>query len=141
MAVPVDHDSLALEHGSGGRLFPELPTAEFLLDPLNQYLRAVRLGDVVIGSSREANQLIRLFGLCRHHDDGDVARASTQSQLVTYLKAGLSRKHQVKHDHIGQLELSLAQTVEAVLRRQDLEPFTLEIARQYLDEAMLVLDQ
>ena len=58
VAVPVDHDPLALDHLAGGRLVLELPPPQLLLDPLDQDLHAVGLGHVVVRTGREAHQLV-----------------------------------------------------------------------------------
>src|SRR4051794_27631630 len=74
VAVPVNHDPLALDHRAGGRLFLELDPPQLFLDPLDQDLHAVRLGDVIIGAGGETHELVRFLGLGRDHDDGNVPR-------------------------------------------------------------------
>ena len=123
-----------------GRLVLELPAAQLFLDPLDQDLHAVGLGDVIVGAGREPDQLVGLLGLGRHHDDRDVAGARPLLQLAADLQTRLLRQHQVEHDQVGQLQLRLPQPFLAVVGHDRLEALALQVARQNLDQRALVLD-
>ena len=98
MTVAVDHDSLAFEDRSGRRLVSELLPPQLFLDPLDQDLHAVGLGDVIVSTGGKPDQFVGLFGLGRHHDDGDVTRPRAHAQLAAHVEPGLLRQHQVEHN-------------------------------------------
>ena len=138
--MPVDDDALTLDQRARNRLVLQLAAAQLFLDPLDQDLHAVRLGDVVVSAGREADKLVRLFGLGRHHDDRDVTGALALLQLAADIKPALLRQHQVQHNQVRQLQLGLPQPLRTVERRDHLESFPLEVATQDFDQGSLVLD-
>ena len=141
VAVAVDDDPLALDHGRRPRLVPALAAAQLLLDPLDQDLHAVRLRDIVVGPRGEADELVGLLRLGRHHHDRDVARPGPGPELPADLQAGLDRQHQVEHDQVGEPQLRLPEAVLAVVGDEDLEAFALQVVGQDLDQGTLVFDR
>jgi len=63
------------------------------LDALKQNFDAERLGDVIIGAEREADDLIHLFRLGAQDDNRDVARLSPARSSRQTSRPGKNRQH------------------------------------------------
>ncbi len=77
------------------------------LQPLDQHLDAERLGDVIVGTQREADDLVGLLGLGGEHQNRNVARPFAGSQLPAHFQTVEDRQHQVEDDQVGQQRLRL----------------------------------
>ena len=110
------------------------------LDPLQQHLDAERLGHVVVGPHREADDLVGLLGLGGQHEDRDVARALAGAQLAADFQAAHARQHQVEDDEVGQQRLGLAQAFLAVVGDDGLVALALEVVGQHLGQGAFVFD-
>ena len=66
-----------------------------------------RLGDVIVGPHREADDLVGFLGLGGQHEDGDAARPLARAQFAADFQAVHFGQHQIQEDQIGQLHLGL----------------------------------
>ena len=107
---------------------------------MQQDLVVERLGDVVVGSLGEAFDLVRFFGLGRHHDDRRVARLLTGPQFPAHGQAVGPRQHDVQQDQIREVGLGFAQPLHAVVGHQRFISFAVEVPREGLHQTAFVFD-
>jgi hypothetical protein len=96
-----------------------------------------RLGEVVVGTDRQPDELVDLFGAGGQHDDVGVAEGP-------HLPAGLDAvhpgQHQVEDDHLGLEGLGQLDRLLAVAGGLDLEAVAFKVAGDQADQRRLVVD-
>ena len=106
-------------------------------DPGDELARAERLGEVVVGPDREADQFVDLLGLRGQHDDVGVAE---RADLAADLDAVDPRQHQVEDDDIWMLGPSHLERHGPVACGQDLPALAGQIAAHEFHHRWLVID-
>ena len=72
-------------------------------DAKHEFLRAERLGEVIVGAERESANAVLFFAARREHEDGHVARRLVRPQLLEHVVARRAGQHEVEHDQRGTL--------------------------------------
>jgi hypothetical protein len=123
-----------------GRLFLVLEATLDGLDPLEKDLYAKWLGDIIVSSQREADELVGFLSLGRQHENWDFASLFSGAQPPTNVQAIDYRQHQVEENQVGQQGLSLAQAFLAIVGHQGFIPFALKIVSEDLAQGPLILN-
>jgi hypothetical protein len=88
-----------------GLAFHALRTAQHRAHPCHEFLRAERLGDVVVGAQLEADQLVGLVGAGGQHDDRHRRLAPERTCHIEPID---DRQPEVEDDQVGMAGSSAA---------------------------------
>jgi hypothetical protein len=105
--------------------------------PGEELPRGERLGDIVISTDLQADDLVYLAVLCREHDDRHLG---LQADLPAHLRAGEPRQHEIEQDQVGASLLEQVDGEDPVTRDLDLIALAPQHEGQRLGERLLVLD-
>jgi hypothetical protein len=111
------------------------------LDAMDQRLELERLGDVIVGSHVEADDLVDLFAARGEHQDADAVRAGIAAQLAADLQPIDDRQHQVEDDQVGHQRAGAPQPFASVGRGMNLKALFRQVVTQDFDDRTLVLDE
>ena len=129
MAVDV-HRQHAVGQAAVGRR-GAMRAAQQRADAGHHFVRAERLGDVVVGAELEPDDAIGFLGLRRQHDDRDRRGVGVGPDRAAQLQAVEPGQHQVEHHQVGRVALDL---------RHDVAPGR-DQRRQEAGLAQVVLEQ
>ena len=111
--------------------------AQHRLDARHQLARAERLGQVVVGADREADDLVDLLGAGGQHQDVGVRELADPPADLQAVDAG---QHQVEDDQVRARVAGQREGGRAVAGRQDVVAVAFEVALDELDQVLLVVD-
>src|SRR6266511_981814 len=94
-------------------------------DACHQLAGRERLGDVVVGAGRQADDLVGLLGPGGQHHHVGVAEGADPPTRLDAVQAG---EHQVEHDQLGVVLARQLDRAFAVAAGGDLEPLALQVA-------------
>ena len=123
--------------GGGRRGLQYARASKHGADARNQFPRAERLGDVVIGADGESEYGVDLGVTCGEHDDVGIREGA---QLPAHFQAVDSRQAEVQDDHIGVQFAGNGDRVETVGGHGCLELLALQVAGHDVGQRHLVID-
>jgi hypothetical protein len=105
--------------------------------PGDEFARAERLREVVVGSDRETDDAVDLLAPGREHDD---VRIRERADPATCLNAVDAGQHEVQDDDVRGEGLHRTDGRQAVECLVDREPFALEVVADEDPDRLLVVD-
>ncbi len=105
--------------------------------PRNQFVDAVGLGDVVVGSDLEANNGVELGRLGGHHDYRDRRVGADRATNVDARQAG---EHHIEKNKVGLVGREPLECLYPVARDGYEEALPLEVHCQRVHEGLFILD-
>src|SRR6185436_19461062 len=109
-------------------------------DPGHQLAGGEGLGDVVVGTHLEAEDLVAFLDPAGDHDHGDGARVGILLEPATHLPAVDLGNHDVEQDHVGLDFPRLLDGVAPATGHHDVVALTREVVADELGDVALVLD-
>ncbi len=117
------------------RLSPR--TTQHRTDPGHQFTGTERLGEIVVGSHRQADQLVDLLGAGRQHHDVGISKSAQPTAHLDTVQRG---KHQIQHNHVRVLRLGHLQGTQPVSSLSYLEPFSFQVTDNHATNRRFILD-
>ena len=144
LALPRDavRGRVQRQRGDGdavGHLLGRAP-AQHGADARQQLLGGKRFGDVVVGTSVQAGDLVRLVAARGQHQDGHGFGAGILAPFARQLQAALAGQHPVEQDDIGQHGIQLALRGIAVFGPNRRKAVVAQVDGNQLGNRRLVFD-
>ena len=139
MRRTVDADRSDLQQ-VGGRLARASGTTEDRPDAQYQFLRAERLGEIVVSTERQSANAILLFLARGEHQHGDVSRSFLGADVLQHVEAAHAGQHQVQYQQRRPLGARDRERVGAVGRRRDTIIRLCEMIRDQRNDVRLIID-
>src|SRR5713226_2029414 len=133
-------DGQLADFNGAGRVGRRLRAAEQRFDACQQFTRAERLGDVIVGAHLEAHDAVGFFATRGEHEDGETIERVIPANFPADIEAGNLGKHEVEKQEIRRRFLQGAQAAAAVERGIDLKTFVREIVANQFDDIAVVFD-
>ena len=124
-------------HLLGRRCGRGLGPAQNARDPQRQLARLERLGDVIVGADLEAADAAFLFRPRGQHEDG---HARGFADRFDEIEAAFARHHHVEDQKIEAQAGELGARIRGVVGRRDPIAFRIEITRQQIADAPIIVD-
>ena len=107
-------------------------------DARNQLARVEGLGQVIVSTQLQPDNLVDVVVARGEHEDGQVAAGAQLTADLPSIKAG---QHQVEHDQVRRPRQQLLQRDLAVGGAVDLEALALQIEPHKVDDVLFVIDE
>ena len=106
-------------------------------DACKELARREWLGDVIVRTDFETDNLVDLTILCRQHDD---RHGRLSADLATHFRSRKPGQHEVEQHEVGTVLFELIKRVVAVARDFDLVALASQHERQSIRERLLILN-
>src|SRR6266849_1270466 len=133
-------DGQLADLNGAGRVGRRLRAAEQRFDARQQFARAERLGDVIVGAHLQAHDAVGFFAARGEHEDGETIERIIPADFPANVEAGKPRKHEVEKQEIRRRFLEGAQAAAAVEGGVDLKTFIRKVVANQFDDIAVVFD-
>jgi hypothetical protein len=107
--------------------------------PQNQFPRAERFGDVIVGPEFQAENAVNLSGLGGEHDDGHLCGCRIASEHFTDFETVHLGQHQVQNDEAGHKPTGFLERFSAIGGNGDIKSALSEIKLNQFNSLRLVI--
>ncbi len=106
----------------------------------DHFVRAERLGDVVVGAQLQPDDAVRLFGAGGEHDDRHGGRARVAAQRAADLEAVEAGQHQVEQHEIRQRPAHRRQHLGPGMQQVHGKPGAAQAVAEQVRDVVVVFD-